>query len=168
MLLMPIQFGLDSQRRPCRTRTAFTLFEVVVVVAIMGMLAAVAIPRYANSIARRRVELAAARIVEDLALARTQAMATSASCTVTLFGGTERVRIAGMKPLDPGGSVYLTELSLSPYQVNLRDIDFGGDNNVIFNGFGVPDSGGSARVLVGKFARTITLDPQTGLAEVGP
>lgn len=168
MLLMPIQSGLDRQRRPCQARAAFTLFEVVVVVAIMGMLAAVAIPRYANSIARRRVELAAGRIVEDLALARAQAMATSASCTVTFLGGSERVRINGMKPLDPGGAVYITELSQSPYQVNLRDIDFGGDNQVIFNGFGVPDSGGTARVLVGNYARTITLDPQTGRAEVGP
>ena len=56
-------------------RAAFTLVELVICLAILATAAAIAVPRYAASLARYRAELAAKRIVNDLELVRNRARA---------------------------------------------------------------------------------------------
>ena len=42
----------------------------------------------------------------------------------------------------------------------------GGDAVVIFDGYGMPDSGGSVDITAGGVTKTIQLDPDTGRAVV--
>ncbi len=42
----------------------------------------------------------------------------------------------------------------------------GGDVQLIFDGYGVPDSGGLITVQVGDATRTVAINPDTGSAEV--
>ena len=60
-------------------RSGFTLIELVMVLAIIGLITAIAAPRYAASLARYRAESAARRVAADLALARREAAASSSS-----------------------------------------------------------------------------------------
>ena len=69
------------QSRGCLLR-GFSLAELVCVVVIIGILAAIAAPRFSNSLALQRVEAAARRVVVDLALVRRQAKSSNASQTV--------------------------------------------------------------------------------------
>ena len=60
-------------------RCAFTFIELVIVLLVMGILTAVAAPKFFDSLLFHRVESAARRVKADLELARTQARLTSAS-----------------------------------------------------------------------------------------
>ncbi len=79
-------------KRPWGTR-GFSLPEMMVVVAVMGMLLAVAIPNFTRYSARDRVVTAAADIQSGLTLARQKALARRVSYRVTLLSSPARVKI---------------------------------------------------------------------------
>ena len=68
-------------------RRGFTLLELVLVVAILGVVAAIAAPRYGNAIQNYRANAAAQRLRADLEYARARAKSTSSSRTVTVSPG---------------------------------------------------------------------------------
>ncbi len=56
--------------------------------------------------------------------------------------------------------------SAVPWGARIRSPNFGGDGVIVFDGHGVPDSGGSVVVQLNSFTRRITVQPQTGHIEV--
>lgn len=62
-----------------RKARGFTLIEVMVIVTIIGILAAVAAPSLSESMARRRVEGVANELQADLQYAKTQAVSVNSS-----------------------------------------------------------------------------------------
>jgi len=144
----------------------FSILELVLVLAIMTTVAAMAAPRYAAPTARYRADLAARRIAHDLELARATAKAKGATQKTRLRHSSHEVQLYDAAALDPHMPTYLTHLSDSPYFADITSSDFGGDNKVIFDGWGLPDSGGAAVLTVGSETRTITVDPNTGKASI--
>ena len=147
-------------------RSGFSLLELVLVLAIMATLAAIAVPRYQASLVRYRVDLAARRIVADLALAQSAAKASSSSRRVRFFVNTDQYRIFDLQPLDGDSSYYDINLSEKPYEADIISAEFGADDQIIFDGWGIPDSGGTVVLTVGPEQRTVTVDAETGKATV--
>jgi len=138
----------------------------VLVVAILGLLAALAVPRLGATLANRRAEWAAKRIVADFALARTQARATSQPVTVSFDPAADAYRIVNVpNPVRPAQE-YVVNLSGEPYNVEIASADFGGDGVVTFDEYGLPDSGGDVYLRAGDWLRRIVLDADSGLASV--
>ena len=108
-------------------RRAFSLIELVMVLMIVGIVAAIALPRYFNAIARYRMQAAALRVVADLQLARASARTQGEARTVTfdLSGGA--LTVSNITPLNRPDAVYRTDFSAEPYRVSLVTADFGGD-----------------------------------------
>ncbi len=73
----------SSRHRSCRRSAGFTLVELITVVAIMGILAALAGPSFTDMIARQRLRTGAFDLVGDLMLARSEAIKRGESVTVT-------------------------------------------------------------------------------------
>ncbi len=147
-------------------RRGFSLIEVIVVMVTTGILAAIAMPRYADSVARYRVDFAAKRIVADLALAQSRAKVASTSRTVTFTVRKSIYQLIGIVDTKDPKTDYTVYLGDSPYQVTISGVDLGGDTSVIFNGFGLPDSGGKIAIGAGSAQRTITIDAVTGAATI--
>ncbi len=146
------------------TRLTFTLVELLIVLAIIGIISVIAIPRFGDSLARLRVERAAQRIVNDLALAQRRARTTSASQTVIFDVVANTYTLQGMAHLDRSGSEYVVDLSEEPYGAVLISADLGGDAKIIFDGYGTSDSGGTVVVQVDAYSQKISVNADTGEA----
>lgn len=168
------QLNSDSSRRPGPSRAAFaldrargfTLLEVLMVMAIGAILAAMAAPRYGRALARYRVETAARRVQADLTYARQRARTLSQSVTVSFDAAAETYSIVGMADPDHKAAAYTVDLARSPYEGAIVSLDFGGRSVVTFSGYGVPDSSGDVKVGSGNFSKTVHVDGATGEASI--
>ena len=149
-----------------RGRRAFSLLELVMVVAIMGIVAAIAAPRYAHSIARYHIDVAAKRIVNDLALASRLARNAGAERTLSFNDDGTQYTISDLAGLEKSAEPYRVDLQAEPYCTRAESVNFGGKSSVTFDAFGQADSGGEIVLTSGDFTRTITLDANSGRATV--
>ena len=154
--------GVAGARRP----GAFTLLEVVLVLAIVTTLGAIAAPRYARYTLRYRADLAVGRVISDLNLARLSAKASGGTRAVTFDVGTSRYQVQGWSSLNNRSNPYWVNLSDMPYEARLISASFGGTSQITYGGWGLPQAGGTAILAVGPEQRTITVDLETGQATI--
>lgn len=147
-----IRKGTIHQRR------GFSLIEVAIVVLVIGIAAAVAFPRYGDSVMRHRVLLAGERIAADLRVARNQAMSTSRRITVKFDTATHSYTIPGLPDQDHPGRDHFVNLREAPFHVSLVSADFGGTAELSFDPFGMPVGGGSISVGSPDYLSTVTVD----------
>jgi prepilin-type N-terminal cleavage/methylation domain-containing protein len=148
---------------------AFTLIELVIVVSAIAVLSLIAIPRYANSMNRYRVDLAAKRVVADFALARSAARASGTGQVVDFSTPANGYTLTGLESPDTHSGSYVVKLSEEPFKVTVTSASFGSPmgTSLRFTRFGTPETaGGSVVVGLGGYTRTIVVDSVTGRAEV--
>ena len=159
--------GVCNDSRPRVGQAAFTLIEAVIVMAIIGVVAAVAVPKYANSLVRYRADSAVCRIIRDLDYARSSARDRSTAQAVQFYLSSNSYTLPGINDLKNSGADFTVDLSEEPYRVSIQDLQLGGDGKVIFDGFGQPDSGGSITIRIGAVAKVIVLDADCSEAKLG-
>ena len=144
------------------------MVELLLVIATVAILSAIAVPRYAGSLARYRVEMAAKRVAADLMTARTRARVTSTRQVVDFTAPADGYTLVGMPAPDGAAGDYAVRLSDEPYKATLGAVSFGdaAAAEVWFDRYGTPDHAGTVVVTSGGFQRTVALDPVTGKAVV--
>jgi type II secretory pathway pseudopilin PulG len=152
--------------QPAPARHAVSLIDLTVTLLLMGIMAGVAIPRFAGSISWHRCQSAAARIVADLSYAQQQAVARSTSQTVQFMTSTSSYVIPGLPHLNVGGQTFNVSLSQYPYESKIISASLGSDAKLIYDMHGRADSGGTIIVSSGSYRRTITIDASTGKGSV--
>ena len=103
-----------------------------------------------------RGKAAARRIAADLAYVRRQARFTSSSKAIAFDIATHQY----------SGSIEAVALGEDPYGATILSVDFGGDAEIVFDGFGNPDSGGTVLIQVGTRQKTIAVDGDSGRVTV--
>jgi prepilin-type N-terminal cleavage/methylation domain-containing protein len=142
-----------------------SLLELVIVLIILGVLATAAVTRFSGSLAEQRALAAAQRIAADLESLRSVARTNSQQKTITFSTQTHSYSTASLIDPDWPGQTYQVSL-IKLFQAKLSSVNFGGDAVLNINGFGMPDSGGSATVSCGSKTHTVIIDTATGKATV--
>ena len=108
-----------------RTRSAYTLVELAIVVVILGILAATTVPRIADAIRVQESRAIADKVAIDLAFARDYANATNAQVKVKFDATNQKYTLEGV-PDDKKGTPDTV--------VDLEQLGMPIDNFVLSNG----------------------------------
>lgn len=188
------RIGAVLMRAPAMTRPrgAFTLLETILVIVLVGVIAAVGVPRMVESADKRQLLAEARRLAADLNLVRARAASTSLAYRIVF--DTERGQYSitpddaeraariqeGRTSIDgaegpTGAEVAIDLASVSRTQmlgtvrgVSIERLDLGGSQEILFTGFGAPDRGGLIVLARGKYAVTITIEKDRGTVSIGP
>jgi len=137
---------------------AYSLVEVIAILVILGLLAAVAVPRVGQFTAQERLAAAANRIESDLKLAQRHARFGSASQTVQFNTTAHSYQLVGMTDPDRPSQAYIIRLNNPPYDALIVSVNFGGNATLVYDGYGQPNSNGSLTLAVGDYQRTLTFE----------
>ncbi len=142
---------------PTALSRAFTLIELVIVIAILGIVGAIAIPRFAGATTRYRLDLAASRLEGDAVLAAEWARSAGQSHVMSFDTGADRYTI--ISGADGSGATRADVfLGQSPYSCDIQSVTLsGGGAKLVFDGFGRPSMGASVTLRVGDATRTVVL-----------
>ena len=149
-------------------RSAFSILEVVVVVAVGALLAGIAVPRMGGATTRYRADYAARQVAADLGRARATARLTGVPQSVQFDLLQHQYTVSGTG----SGSTAATVVRLAgePYTARLTGASFAGAVAVTFTPYGDPVPAGPTAVAgtvtlrVGDLTRTVTLDAGSGRA----
>ena len=163
----------------------FSLFELIIVIAIIAVMGAIATPRFGATQARYRVDLAAWRIAADIAYAQKVACRNSTSQEIVFDTVSDSYTLPGVEDIDHSVTDYTVNLSDAKYGVDLVSVSFENVDNYIstdclsFSMWGYPQSGcpthggstaalinGSVVITLGSRSRTITIAPVTGTVSI--
>ena len=148
-----------------------TLIELVVVVLLLAIVSAIALPRFANTLNATGVKSAAQRIARDIALVRSWARITSQSQSISFDTVHNTYTLSAVPNADHSTSSNTVALSDGTLHATLASANFGsGSTTLTFNGFGVPiglpSAGGTVGVSSGSASNTILVDPISGFVTI--
>lgn len=145
----------------------FTLAELLVALLMVGIMAAIALPKMTDSLRRRQLAMAANRIVADIHRAQSAAHSTSSSKVITFNTGLHQYTIAGVSSLETSAAIYTVRLADEPFQCRLASV-WGqtGTQLLTFNGYGEADTSGAIIITSGSEQKTIAFSAATGKAVV--
>ena len=144
-------------------RNGFSLIELILVVVLIGVLTAIAVPRFASSANNYQVNMSARKVAADLSRARNDAWNRGVHRTVTFNANAPQYTLAGVADMNNSAlSDTVVSLAQSPYNATQVSVNFGGLSSVIFDGYGLPNSGGTVTVRSGSLTQTVTVNGTTG------
>lgn len=158
-------------RANVRPRRGFTLIDLTLTLFIIGLFAAIALPRYGQLVTKFRADAVADQMAADLNFARQQAKLKGTTQAVQFDAAANQYELIGLSDIDHPESPYLIGLSGSDAAADLVSVSFGSsgtDTSVVFDMYGRPDSGGSVVIEVAGNQRTILVERMTGSVEIQP
>jgi prepilin-type N-terminal cleavage/methylation domain-containing protein len=149
-------------------QSGFTILELIIVIALLSIIAAVGIPNYLNWLPDIRLKSAARNLKSDLMLAQQRAIRENASVAIVFSPGSnsydiflDNSTVAGEANnwfRDASEETMKTESMPSNVAMDLAAFGLGPDPRVRFNGRGLPNVSGEVRLSNTKnIIRRITL-----------
>ena len=161
-----VQLAVLHRRAGRGVRRGATLIEIVIVIMILAIISVAVTPRFFSSLAYHRAESAAQRIQFDCQWARRRAKTQSADQVVQFNPNANSYTLLTVAGLNQAATDYVVELAAYPYAAGIVSADFDGQQELVFDGFGLPKQTGIVVVQSGTSRRSISFDPDTGSATV--
>ena len=148
-----------------------TYVDLTLTSIILGILAAVASPKFSDALAYNQADSAIRRIEADLNYVRGQARFSNAPCTISFTASPPSFTTTGVPHTNNSNAAYAVEFAKLGYNISLT-ANFNTTTSVTYSYIGMPSAGsplvpltaGTITVKSGKWTRTLTVDPNTGRA----
>ena len=114
---------MHSSNKP--TERGFSLIEVVIVVTIIGIIATIAVPKFADAGSGRRLSAAQKVLRADIATAKLRARATSKVHAIKFYPDDEYYVIIEGTTVKPSAIIIKRDLSADPYRVGIKRTSLG-------------------------------------------
>ncbi|MBL8877856.1 MAG: hypothetical protein JNG88_01950 [Phycisphaerales bacterium] len=134
---------------------------------IIATVASAAIPRFGNTLGRRRLMMAAQRLQQDIKLAQAKAIQTSAPYLVRFNEGNCLYKITTGTRAATGLDHATVNLGEEPYSMSALEASYTPGKTLAIDGFGVLDQAGTVTLIYGREVIIITLDTDGG-ASIAP
>ena len=152
--------------RFCNKQSGFTLIELIVIIAILGVFAGIAVPNFLSYMPKYRLNGAARQIMGDLMAARMQAVKENRKVGVGWVDETN-YGIFRITPVDPGADIWTI---IKPVNIdsNYPGVTLGhatvsggfigGEfNGISFSSRGTRDTGGSIGLINSTGSKRVTV-----------
>jgi type IV fimbrial biogenesis protein FimT len=126
--------------RFCNKQSGFTLIELIVIIAIVGVFAAIAVPNFLSYMPKHRLNGAARQVMGDLMAARMKAVSQNCDVAVTFASGNPEYEIwtdSDNDDIEDSGEVITKNI-----QSNYHDVTIDTDRNIKFSPRGTASSYG--------------------------
>lgn len=144
---------------------AFTLLELVIVIVILSITAAVAIPRMSAASTRYRVDAAVQQLLADVNITAAVANQASQMRSISFDATDETYELIGQPSPNNPAQDYVVDLGVEPFNVNMLGISFG-DNKLDISGHGLLLETGQVTIAAGQDARRIVFTEGTSTIQV--
>jgi len=147
--------------------SGFSLAEVVIVMVILAILSAIAIPRFAAAAQNGTADLAARRLAADLRLAQAQAIQAQQQQSVVIDADGGSYTMVGMAHPDHPARPFVVLLGEPPYNgVRITAVNLGGPRILTFDRFGSPSAPGTITVTAANRTRSVRVSAGAGRISV--
>jgi prepilin-type N-terminal cleavage/methylation domain-containing protein len=157
-----VDANLPAPAQTPARRPGFSIVELLMVLLVMGIVAAIATPSFYRSLRYHELESAARRVRFDLEQAGHAARVKSQTQSLTFSSATTYTLSSGVASLESPGQTYTVDLAGAPYELDGVTIDFGGATTISFDGYGNASVGGTIVLALGGQTRTVTLSSTNG------
>lgn len=148
--------------QPQHRHRGFTMLEMVITMLVLGIMAAVTLPRFLQSLDHYRADAAARQLQADLQLAQRTARTTGSAESISFDVTGHRYSFSSLADPNRGANVYTVDLADAPYYCSLSTVAFADRPSITFDGYGFPNAAGKITVASGDEVRTLSLDGATG------
>lgn len=151
-----------------RDRSGFTLMELIIIIAILGIISVVAVARFGTIEKDVGEKVVADRFLQEIKYLRNYAINRHDTTWAVFDHSTNQYGLyagptSGSRTLIPDphtGATSVVDIDDEYNGVDITSVDFGGSQEVSFNWWGAPSSGGTI-VINGTI--TLVLEPETGI-----
>jgi prepilin-type N-terminal cleavage/methylation domain-containing protein len=145
-------------------RTGFSMIELAIVVSIIGIISAIAIPKFADGASGRKLQGVKKQLLADIQTAKIRARATSTQHTIKFFVSDEIYVIVEGNEIKKDAIVISRDLTESPFDATIRRTNLGGDEVMVITPYGDLSPSGTIRFKVGNERIDVLLE---GIADTG-
>ena len=142
----------------CTTRNAFSMIEMTLVIFIVGVIVAIAAPKFADAGSGRRLGAAQNVIERDINAVKLRAKATGKVHTVVFYPNDEMYVAFEGTDIKRDAIVFARELDTEPLNVDLSRTNIGGDQNILVSAFGELEKSFAVRVLDDGIEREVAFE----------
>ncbi len=136
----------------------FSLAEMIIVLTVVALLSAIAVPRFAGAMQSGNADRAARKLAADLRLAQARAIQTQQQQSVVFSKDGLSYTLAGMTDPNHPSRSYVVLLNQPPYtNTVIAGVDLSGSQILTFDRFGSPSTPGTVVLAAGKRTRTVRI-----------